>query len=248
MGLHTGEAFERDGGYFGPTVNRAARVMACGYGGQILCSRATDALVGGGASRQRLSPGRTRLGGAEGFRSSGVSVRRAGPGSRARLATPRGMVSSQGNLGPQSVGLVARHHELEALRTALITGALTALGRRCVIADRTERTDESGPTEPWSPNRSLSASRIASGRDTVLARGHILGHGSVSARPQDSEEVLDDGGTGTGEEGRMRAWNSRNGDGRLEQIDKDKEISRLPGRTLPVGYVGGWWRSNEPQH
>jgi predicted ATPase len=47
MGLHTGTADERDGDYFGPTVNRAARLMAAGHGGQILVSAATAQLLGG---------------------------------------------------------------------------------------------------------------------------------------------------------------------------------------------------------
>src|SRR5262249_19122200 len=38
MGLHAGEALERGGDYFGPAVNAAARLMAAGHGGQILCS------------------------------------------------------------------------------------------------------------------------------------------------------------------------------------------------------------------
>jgi len=41
MGLHTGEATERDGDYFGPPVNRVARIEAAGHGGQILLSSAT---------------------------------------------------------------------------------------------------------------------------------------------------------------------------------------------------------------
>ena len=45
MGLHTGTAEERDGDYFGPAVNRAARVMAAGHGGQVLLSLATEELV-----------------------------------------------------------------------------------------------------------------------------------------------------------------------------------------------------------
>jgi predicted ATPase len=47
MGLHTGEADERDGDYFGPEVNRAARLMAVAHGGQIVCSQATADLVSG---------------------------------------------------------------------------------------------------------------------------------------------------------------------------------------------------------
>ncbi len=52
MGLHTGPAQERDDDYFGPALNRAARVMAVGYGSQILLSDATYQLV-----RDRLPDG-----------------------------------------------------------------------------------------------------------------------------------------------------------------------------------------------
>ncbi|MDC3402526.1 adenylate/guanylate cyclase domain-containing protein, partial [bacterium] len=45
MGVHTGEAELRDGDYFGTTLNRAARVMDAGHGGQVLLSAATAALV-----------------------------------------------------------------------------------------------------------------------------------------------------------------------------------------------------------
>ena len=44
MGLHVGEAQERDGNYFGAAVNRAARIMAGGHGGQILASSAVAAV------------------------------------------------------------------------------------------------------------------------------------------------------------------------------------------------------------
>ena len=36
IGLHVGEAEERDGNYFGPAVNQTARVMAVAHGGQVL--------------------------------------------------------------------------------------------------------------------------------------------------------------------------------------------------------------------
>lgn len=41
MGLHTGQAHERDGDYFGPAVNRAARAMEAANGSQVFVSAAT---------------------------------------------------------------------------------------------------------------------------------------------------------------------------------------------------------------
>src|SRR5829696_562433 len=45
MALHTGEAEERGGDYFGPPVNRVARLLSSGHGGQTLLSRTTQELV-----------------------------------------------------------------------------------------------------------------------------------------------------------------------------------------------------------
>ena len=45
MGLHTGQAHLREGDYYGPAVNRAARVMSVATGGQILLSNVTTELV-----------------------------------------------------------------------------------------------------------------------------------------------------------------------------------------------------------
>ncbi len=45
MALHTGAAELRDGDYFGAPLNRVARILALGHGGQILLSHATHDLV-----------------------------------------------------------------------------------------------------------------------------------------------------------------------------------------------------------
>ena len=45
MALHSGTADERDGDYFGPPLNRCARLLSTGHGGQILISSATEQLL-----------------------------------------------------------------------------------------------------------------------------------------------------------------------------------------------------------
>jgi predicted ATPase/class 3 adenylate cyclase len=45
MALHTGAAQERDGDYFGPPVNRVARLLSAAHGGQVLLSLPTQELA-----------------------------------------------------------------------------------------------------------------------------------------------------------------------------------------------------------
>jgi predicted ATPase/class 3 adenylate cyclase len=45
IAVHTGEAQLREGDYYGPAVNRCARLRACAYGAQVLLSATTCALV-----------------------------------------------------------------------------------------------------------------------------------------------------------------------------------------------------------
>ena len=52
MALHAGDAERRGTDYFGPTINRTARLMAVGHGGQVLLSAAAAALAG-----DQLPPG-----------------------------------------------------------------------------------------------------------------------------------------------------------------------------------------------
>ena len=64
MGLHTGDAIERDRSYFGSEVNRAARLMSLAHGGQVLVSDSTEVLL---RNRVALRPlGEHRLRGLRG--------------------------------------------------------------------------------------------------------------------------------------------------------------------------------------
>ena len=47
MAIHTGHTDEREGDYFGPAVNRVARLLAIGHGGQVLVSGASADLSQG---------------------------------------------------------------------------------------------------------------------------------------------------------------------------------------------------------
>ena len=58
IGVHTGTSEERNGDYFGGTLNRAARLMSAAHGGQVLVSAATHETT---ASREALDLGIHRL-------------------------------------------------------------------------------------------------------------------------------------------------------------------------------------------
>ena len=51
MGVHTGTPHVGEEGYVGVDVHRAARIAACGHGGQVLVSASTASLVGTGGLR-----------------------------------------------------------------------------------------------------------------------------------------------------------------------------------------------------
>jgi predicted ATPase/DNA-binding CsgD family transcriptional regulator len=103
MGLHTGEAVERDRNYFGSEVNRAARLMSLAHGGQVLVSDATEVLL---RHRVALRPlGEHRLRGLRG-RMSVYQV--VADGLATEFPALRNVDYFAGNLPKQLSSLVGR--------------------------------------------------------------------------------------------------------------------------------------------
>jgi predicted ATPase len=121
MGVATGEAELRGGDYFGTVLNRAARVMAAGHGGQILLADSTAGLLTGidlvdlGARRLRdLST------------AIGMFQVRA-PGLRTDFPPLRTLDSTPGNLRPAPSSFIGRESELDAVATELKSRRLVTL-------------------------------------------------------------------------------------------------------------------------
>ncbi len=87
MGLHAGDAERRGDDYFGPTINRTARIMAAGHGGQILLSASGRRTGRRRAARPGDPPG-PRGASAQGPRPSRARLPAAAPGARDGLPAP----------------------------------------------------------------------------------------------------------------------------------------------------------------
>ena len=113
IAIHTGAAEETEGDYFGPTVNRVARLLAAGHGGQILVSGAVGELAAGdlpgGCELHDL--GRHRL---KDLTEPERIYEVAGPGLHERFPPLRTLDARQTNLPTQPTPLVGRRQELEA--------------------------------------------------------------------------------------------------------------------------------------
>jgi predicted ATPase/class 3 adenylate cyclase/DNA-binding CsgD family transcriptional regulator len=106
MGLHTGEALERDDVYLGPVLNRAARIMAVGHGGQILVGAHTASLL---EDVELVELGDLRLKGLTG--AERVFQVRAN-GLRTEFPALRTLDARRGNLPAPATALVGRAREL----------------------------------------------------------------------------------------------------------------------------------------
>jgi predicted ATPase/class 3 adenylate cyclase/DNA-binding CsgD family transcriptional regulator len=121
MGMATGEAELRGADYFGVALNRAARVMAAGHGGQILLADSTAGLLSGidlidlGPRRLRDLPTAVGL-----FQVRAAGLQTDFPALRALDASP-------GNLRPAVTSFIGRESEVAELQAAVKAHRLVTL-------------------------------------------------------------------------------------------------------------------------
>ncbi len=124
--IHTGTADERDDDYFGPTVNRVARLLAIGHGGQVLVSAMTSDLVRGmlpaQASLHDLGEHRLK----DLARPERVYQLRA-PDLRAEFPPLRSLDALSHNLPVQLTSFVGREAEIAEITELLATHRLVTL-------------------------------------------------------------------------------------------------------------------------
>lgn len=191
MGLHTGEAESRDGDYFGPTLNRAARVMDAGHAGQVLVSSATAGLV---RDLELINLGEHRLKGLE----TVERIFQVGVGNFPVLRTLRPVV---GNLPVELSTFVGRMDELKSLVEELEAHRLVTLigvggtGKTRLSIETAGAVSESFPDGCWMVELAVVAVpegvpfAFCSGLGiTAPSDGDVIGH--LVARLRDKRMLI----------------------------------------------------------
>ena len=155
MGLHTGTAEERDGNYFGRTLNRAARIMSAGHGGQILLSDVTAGLVRDDVEVTDL--GEHRLAGVE-------TLMRLWQVGHDRFPSLRTVSAEVGNLPVPLDSFVGRASEFELLSELLKSWRLVTvvgvggMGKTRLVVEALHRTQFEVTDGVWFVDLSLAQS------------------------------------------------------------------------------------------
>jgi predicted ATPase len=149
IGIATGEAELRGADYFGTVLNRTARVMAAGHGGQILLDGATAELITG-VDLTELGPRRLR----DIARPVELFQVRA-DGLRTEFPPLKTLDSTPGNLKPQTTSFVGREMAVAELETAIKANRLVTLtgvggvGKTRLALEVAERLRSAFPDGVW---------------------------------------------------------------------------------------------------
>jgi predicted ATPase len=149
MGIATGEAELREGDYFGTVLNRAARVMAAGHGGQILVADSTAVLLSG-VDLLNLGPRRLR------DLPNPITVfQLQAAGLRIDFSPLRTLDATPGNLRPAVTSLVGRDAEVAEVERAMRKHRLVTLtgvggvGKTRLALEVAARVENEFPDGVW---------------------------------------------------------------------------------------------------
>jgi predicted ATPase len=179
MGLHTGEAERRDGDYFGTAVNRTARLVAVGHGGQILCSSATAELADREMPLVDLGEHRLR------DLDRPMHVFQVGEGSFPPL---RSLSAFPGNVPMQLTSFVGRQEEVAAVAKALEASRLVTLagtggvGKSRLAVEAAAQLVTIFPEGVWRCELAAAIDRESMLQVIAAALGYVPGPGVDTAR------------------------------------------------------------------
>jgi predicted ATPase/class 3 adenylate cyclase len=149
IGISTGEAELRGSDYFGAVLNRAARVMAAGHGGQILVDGTTAGLLSG-VDLIDLGPRQLRD-----LATAVTMFQLRAPGLRTDFPPLRTLDPSPGNLRPPATSIIGRESELGELEAVLRAHRLVTLtgvggvGKTRLAVEVAARLAEEFPDGVW---------------------------------------------------------------------------------------------------
>ena len=167
MGLHSGLADRRGDDYFGSSLNRAARVMDAGHGGQILVSSATAALL---ERTDLVDLGDHELKGLAGSERIFQVGAEEFPPLRTRAALT-------GNLPPDPTPFVGRTEQLDKVALALAEHRLVTLlgvggtGKTRLSLEVARRLGSTYPDGCWL----VELAPVTAGADVALTIANALG-------------------------------------------------------------------------
>ncbi len=187
MAIHAGSVEERDGDYFGRPLNRVARLLAIGHGGQVLLSGAAADLTRGElpAEVQLTYLGKHRLKDLEDVETVYQLV---APQLRDEFPPLRSLEEFPNNLPIQLTSFVGRQDDLEHLRVALETTRLLAVvgtggvGKTRLTLQLAAESLNQFPDGVWLIDLSLATSAEAVGAEAAAV---------LSTRPTANQSPID---------------------------------------------------------
>lgn len=124
VGIHHGRSIERDGDYFGPVVNTAARIMSAAHGGQVLISAEAAGHVDPAAGIETIDLGDHRL---KDVDAPTHLLQVAVPGQAPDFPPLRSLDRFVSTLPPRRRRLIGRDAEINEVRRALSAHRLVTL-------------------------------------------------------------------------------------------------------------------------